>query len=303
VNPLESVAVAQNQFRMIAEKLRNGTATPQDMTLAQSLRPVGWPQSVEFKEDPETKQFKPFVKYNQQPPADGPMADLFRMLDQVPQQQGAPQPPAPPPPDPNAVPGVRVGTAITAGDASGLRDQYNALPAVTLLEKAKTGYSSIVANMPYDNHASDLAIVIGASKVLDPQGVVRPTESKEMEGTPGPKDQMYGFWNYVNSGARLDTRARYQIMQMVNAKLQKDIEMLTPVRQQYAVLARQRGLDPDQQFPSLLQLTPLDAKTINSIKTPPEVGGDPTAVPSVRPLQQQPPNPYQDLDAKLGIVP
>jgi hypothetical protein len=302
-NPIETVPIAQNNFNQAAEKIMRRMASGEEVPVAElrdaiKLRDRGWEKEVDLREDPETKRLTPISKYKTEPPTTGAAGFLFQMLRDV--ESGAhmrvpvvPPAPAQAPPPPGggptatatataaaavpaavvppsaAVPAsgppplVTAGAPVTAGDPSPVVQRYMHNPVVVSMENAKNGYSALVGNMPYNNAASDLAIVVGAAKVLDPPSVVREGEVENVKKTGGVMDQFVGLLDKAQGGAGLTPQVRAQLWQMVNAKLELDVKNMEPLRQQHAVQLRQRGTDPEAYLPPLPQLAPVDPNVIS----------------------------------------
>jgi len=293
-NPIESQPIAQNNFNEMAIAIREKIARKEpisnrELDAARATRDAGWGRKTHFGTDANTGAPTVTPYYEVEPPTAGPSAELLRLLDAVDAAQpGRPaaQPPAPapdplaavpPPADQNAPPppiveppaGPRplAGTPQTIGPgaAKPVVDQYTSHVVVKAMDLAQSGYSSMVQNMPYDNAASDLALFIGAAKVLDPPSVVREQEGKNVSRTASPMDQFYGMLNRAQGGSGLTREARAQIWNMVNEKLRRDIENVIPLRQQHVVQLKQRGInDPDTYLPPLPTISEVKREMINS---------------------------------------
>jgi hypothetical protein len=175
-----------------------------------------------------------------------------------------------------------VSGAVTAGNANPIVQRYINNNVIDYIEKAKNGYSSVVSNMRYNNQASDIAIITGAAKTLDPPGVVRPVEAQQMAATQGAIDRLQGMLSKVNGGAALGVDGRLQIWNMVNEKMKADIAEAAAIREQHAVQLRQSGLDPEKYLPKLPTIVPLDRSIINTANTPEGITGDRPAVTAPR---------------------
>ena len=143
---------------------------------------------------------------------------------------------------PNAtLPNARLGDTLAPGDANIVAKEYTDHPLVKSLDQARSGYSSMVSAMPNDDAVADLAIFIGAAKVLDPPSVVRDQEGQRIAGGASPMDQFFGKLNRLQGGSGLTRETRLQIWNMVNEKMKKDISNVSRLREKAAVQLSESG--------------------------------------------------------------
>jgi len=292
-NPIESVPIAQNNFHQLADKIQAQIAAGQpvsdvDLNAARIRRDAGWQKEIKIEKNAETGQLMPIVTYKIPPPTSGPAAGLMQLLDSIDGRPAAAAPPPPPPPPPDAAGGaaaavppapaavppapaapagsplIQVQPSVGPGDVPAVVKRYTDIRQVDNLAQAASGYNSMVANMPFDNAASDLAIIIGAAKTLDPPSVVRNEEGKNVSKTVSVLDQFEGMLNRATGGAGLNKQARAQIWNMVQSKLQRDRDEVASIREQHAVQIKQRNADPEAYLPKIPELVPVDNAIINS---------------------------------------
>lgn len=321
-NPIETEAIAQNNFEKLAIKAQKGPLTADEIQSALQLRRFGWPQTVEQIADPETKEIKYVTRDKTPLPTQGASGYLNQLLDGIlrgdhtlpapttptavpfagagglnaagtsyttaptvidsggaalnavpaPGTPGA-APPSPIVPVTPQGPRVSIGAPVTGGEVSSLAKEYTNQRRVDDMEQARTGYNSMVSNMPFDNPASDLAIVIGAAKTLDPPSVVREKEGENVQKTGGVMDRFIGAIDRASGGAGLTPQMRVQIWQMVNEKLTRDIADVNTVREQYAVRIKQRQGDPETLLPPLPKIVPIDTSIISKRQINADVPG------------------------------
>jgi hypothetical protein len=320
-NPFETDAIALQNFTKLAAKAQTGPLTKDEIEQAHVLANKAFPESITTATDPTSKALVP-VSTRPNLPTAGANRDLLTLIDAYNQQlhlpaeqrrpTGAarfiqPTPPAPataadanaPPPPPAAAPpafqSVSVGAPVTGGDPQGVVKRYMDQPVIDYLEKSKNGYSSVISAMPQDNKAADIAIVNGAAKVIDPPGVVRPAEAASYEKTQGALDQLNGMLAAIQGGARLTKTGRYQIWNMINEKVQRDVEEASKIREQHAQQLRDANINPDQYLPRVLQVVPVNPDIINTVRTPDfGDGGATTTAPPAATVPPQSTNPRVD---------
>ena len=301
-NTIESVPIAQNNFNRLADKIMRDAAagkTPDEADLlnAIKLRDAGWQSEIKLERDANTQKLVPVTVPKTPPPTEGAAGYLFQVLKDRETRlrgpdaagagaaaagAGAAAPAAVAPAPAADASGITVGTPIMPGTAQHVVKRYMDQPVIDYMEKSKSGYSSVVSAMPQDNKAADIAIVNGASKVIDPPGVVRPTEAAAVEKTQGALDQLAGMMSSIAGGARLTKTGRYQIWNMINEKMKSDMENARAIREQHMVQLREAGFTPEQAaqyLPALPTIAEVNPDIINSIKTP-DFGDTSTTTPS-----------------------
>lgn len=303
-NPIENTQIAQNNFNQLAEQLQQKIAANQplsdrELNAARMMRDTGWSKKVKVVTDPATGRRMPESAYDIEPPTAGAAGWLFDLLDDIDgtrrPQAAPPASPFPPPPAPGTAqaplptmteqppitppaPAAPAPTApaasgrplVTAGPAYGTGDpqpvvtSYRQQPVIVAIENAKSGYSSLLGNIANNDKSADLAIIVGAAKVLDPPSVVREGEVENVRKTGGIMDQFIGMIQGAKGESGLSLQVRAQLWQMVNDKLKLDADNARAVREQHAVQLRQRNVDPETYLPPLPEIVPVDPKRIST---------------------------------------
>jgi len=297
-NPIESVPIAQNNFNELAQRIQqkvaNGEAiSDAELNAARLMRDNGWQKEIKMETHKETGRLMPLVVYKIPPPTTGAVGWLFDTLDaidgrppraaQVPQPPASPFPPPPPPAtpaDPNAPPPappapivppapagrslVEAQPAIGTGDPQPVVTSYRQQPVIVSIENAKNGYSSLIGNIENNDKSADLAMIVGAAKVLDPPSVVREGEVENVRKTGGIMDHFIGMVQSAKGESGLSKQVRAQLWQMVNDKLALDIKNAAAIREQHAVQLRQREVDPEKYLPPLPEIVPVNPSIISS---------------------------------------
>lgn len=124
----------------------------------------------------------------------------------------------------------------------GLRQEFNALPLVK-------NYSTVVQTMSGalrapDNAQGDLAVLYAFAQTMDPNSVVRESESQMAQNTASLFDQLKVKYNMVTEGQRLPPAVRQGLIEASRAKLMGINDIYNQTRHQYADLAKRNGFDP-----------------------------------------------------------
>jgi hypothetical protein len=331
-NPIESAPIAQNNFNQLAEKILAKVAANQpisnaELNAARAMRDAGWQRKVRFSTDPETGREITQPHYDIVPPEAGAAGQLFRLLAAVDQERpatsggaaaaapaattapevtgggastGAPVPP--PLPVPLTGPKTMSGT----GDPKPVVAEYMRQPVVHAYENAKTGYATFIGNLPFNNMTSDLAMIIGAAKILDPPSVVREGEVENVRKTGSVMDKFIGQLQSLKGEARLPVAVRMQLWNMVNATMEKHNANIKPIYEKHAVQLSDRQVDHKKYLPDILDLKPVDASYVStqsgrvdaSGKAPKGATAAPTTTSADKPVPTQ--DDIEKLRRKLG---
>jgi len=292
-NPIESAPIAQNNFNQLAEKILAKVAANQpisnaELNAARAMRDAGWQRKVRFSTDPETGREITQPHYDIVPPEAGAAGQLFRLLAAVDQERPATSggavaapasaaAPAPPPaatgggastglpvPAPLPVPLTGPKTMSGTGDPKPVVAEYMRSPVVHSYENAKTGYATFIGNLPFNNQTSDLAMIIGAAKILDPPSVVREGEVENVRKTGGVMDRFIGQLQGLKGEARLPPPVRMQLWNMVHAAMTEHNANVKPIYEQHAVQLTDRQVDHKKYLPPILDLKPVDANYVST---------------------------------------
>lgn len=192
--------------------------------------------------------------------------------------------------------------AFGTGDPQPVVTSYRQQPVIVAIENAKSGYSSLLGNVANNDKSADLAIIVGAAKVLDPPSVVREGEVENVRKTGGIMDQFIGMIQGAKGESGLSLQVRAQLWQMVNDKLKLDAENARAIREQHSVQLRQRGVDPEKYLPPLPEIVPVDPKRISTQRID-VTGARNTVAPTVPGAARTPPTQQQkdELRRSLGV--
>lgn len=105
-------------------------------------------------------------------------------------------------------------------------------------------YKRVEAAARNPNAASDLSLIFGYMKMLDPGSVVREGEFANAQNAAGVPDQIVNLYNRAKSGERLNANQRAQFVS--EAQKLRDIALSKVVRteMEFGEIARQYGYDP-----------------------------------------------------------
>ncbi|PSC02699.1 hypothetical protein SLNSH_22830 [Alsobacter soli] len=173
----------------------------------------------------------------------------------VPGAQGSPIPAPPPGVDPkvwreqfskreaeNAVP-------PTSADASKLRGEIQGLPSYKNLSQAAPIYKGMLEAANRNSKASDLNLVYGLGKIMDPTSVVREGEMIMVKNTAGLPEWLVGAINSLNGGAALTPETRKAIMTEAYGRLQAYKGVFDTETSQYKRIAGRQRMNVDDIVP------------------------------------------------------
>jgi hypothetical protein len=197
-------------------------------------------------------------------------------------------------------------TMSGTGDPKPVVAEYMRQPVVHAYENAKTGYATFIGNLPFNNMTSDLAMIIGAAKILDPPSVVREGEVENVRKTGSVMDKFIGQLQSLKGEARLPVAVRMQLWNMVNATMEKHNANIKPIYEKHAVQLSDRQVDHKKYLPDILDLKPVDASYVStqsgrvdaSGKAPKGATAAPTTTSADKPVPTQ--DDIEKLRRKLG---
>lgn len=105
-------------------------------------------------------------------------------------------------------------------DVSGLRKEIHQLPSYKNLSQALPIYRSMAETAGRDSKASDLNLVYGLGKIMDPTSVVREGEMVMVKNTASLPDWLQGAIASLNGGAALTPQTREAIMREAYGRVQ-----------------------------------------------------------------------------------
>lgn len=125
---------------------------------------------------------------------------------------------------PDSVTILRPGNAQAGGmgadELSGLRKEIYSLPSYKNMTQAIPIYQSMIETSGRDSKASDLNLVYGLGKIMDPTSVVREGEMVMVKNTSALPDWLVGTINSINGGAAITQETRRAIMAEAKSRMQ-----------------------------------------------------------------------------------
>lgn len=125
-----------------------------------------------------------------------------------------------------------------------LRSQYEQNPVVKNAYTIANQLQVIRGAAASPDAASDLSLIFGYMKILDPNSVVRETEFANAENARGVEDSIRNLYNKVRQGTRLTPKQREQFVQTASRMGQQARRGLMAQNQRYASIAEKMGADP-----------------------------------------------------------
>ena len=140
-------------------------------------------------------------------------------------------------------------------DAEGkLRKEFDGLPEVRAFNTIAPIFASMVESAGRNTRASDLNLVYGLAKIMDPGSVVREGEQIMVMNTASLPDWLTGQIARVNGGSALEGATRSNIMAEAQSRVGQLKTQVDQRRAQYEGLAKQYSYDPNRIVPSPFQL-------------------------------------------------
>lgn len=142
-----------------------------------------------------------------------------------------------------------------------LRKEFTSLPAVKNYTTVVPIVQSLREAAGVDNAAADMNLVYGVAKIMDPESVVRESETAMVVSAGSPAQKYQGMFNYVVGGGRLTPETRAQLMNEVESRAKGHEGLYNDAVTQY-----QSGA------PAIGSLPKLDAgrnRTVPGMQTPP----------------------------------
>lgn len=177
----------------------------------------------------------------------------------------------------------------TFGQEKDLRKEF--VTASKEFEEALNGYEKVQqAAMTKDpSGATDIALIFGYMKVLDPRSVVREGEFATAENAGGVAANIRNLYNKLRTGQRLDAKVRLQFVDAARNQFAPQLERQVAREQTFSDLSTSYGLDASKVVQTKL----------------PKMGSlsRPETAQSVEEAQEKfPKGTYVMIDGRLGIV-
>lgn len=181
-----------------------------------------------------------------------------------------------PPPVPGSIP-------PKFDDISGLRKEIHQLPSYKNMSQALPIYRSMAETAGRNTKASDLNLVYGLGKIMDPTSVVREGEMVMVKNTASLPDWLQGAIASLNGGAALTPETRQAIMTEAHGRVQGYDQAFKQDAGQYSGIVQRNNFNPSDVIPDFGTYEPwkmpaaakeATGKKDNSIPPPPD-GIDP----------------------------
>jgi hypothetical protein len=171
---------------------------------------------------------------------------------------------------PNAGKVIYQGTGYSPSDVHDVRKEFESLPNYKAYQQAAPVYQSMVDTAKTDSKASDLNLVYGLGKIMDPNSVVREGEMVMVNNTSSLPDWVQGAINSVNGGSRLEPATRTAILNEAKSRMGAYRSVLDNDVKQYTGIAQRRGMNPEDIIPVLNPIA--DIPTLDQPKPAPVTG-------------------------------
>ncbi|MBB4297231.1 hypothetical protein GGI55_001758 [Rhizobium leguminosarum] len=143
------------------------------------------------------------------------------------------------------------GAGYKPEDVSNLRKEIQNLPSYKSYQQALPSYQSMIDTAKTDSKASDLNLVYGLGKIMDPNSVVREGEMVMVNNTSSLPDWLQGAINSVNGGSRLEPATRTAILNEARSRLVAYRGSLDNDVSQYRGIIGRRGMNEADILPTL----------------------------------------------------
>lgn len=172
---------------------------------------------------------------------------------------------------------VYQGTGFKPEDVSNLRKEVQNLPTYKSYQQAAPVFQSMIDTAKTDSKASDLNLVYGLGKIMDPNSVVREGEMVMVNNTASLPDWFSGIINSVNGGQRLTPETRQAILAEARSRMSAYRGALDNDIGQYRGIISRRGMNEADVLPALG-----DIAEVPSLTPPPaaDIGAPPEGVPA-----------------------
>lgn len=173
-------------------------------------------------------------------------------------------------------------------DVNSVRGQIVQLPSYKSANNALPVYDTMMKSAQGKNKTSDLQLIYGMAKIMDPLGSVRTDDYGNIVDTQGIGDKLNGLIKGVMGGAVLQDDVRIGLLNEARIRTKAYVDQYREDVKGYEYSAQKRGIDPKELIPSLGESRlPFDPFTAIPGAVPPPapvVPGDPNApAPAVQP--------------------
>ncbi|WP_454655102.1 hypothetical protein [Bosea beijingensis] len=144
-------------------------------------------------------------------------------------------------------------------DVTNLRKEVQQLPSYKNLAQAAPIYRSMFDTAGRNTKASDLNLVYGLGKIMDPTSVVREGEMIMVKNSAGMSEQLMGAINALNGGAALTPETRQALMQEAYSRMDTYRQQFDQDMGQYRGIVGRRGFNADDVIPNIGEFKPYEA--------------------------------------------
>ncbi len=144
-------------------------------------------------------------------------------------------------------------------DVSGLRKEVQSLPSYKNLAQAAPIYKAMAETAGRDTRASDLNLVYGLGKIMDPTSVVREGEMVMVKNTASLPDWLQGAIASINGGAALTPETRKAIMAEAYGRVKGYQDAFEQDAEQYRGIVDRYQINPQDVLPNMGALAPWEA--------------------------------------------
>ena len=135
-------------------------------------------------------------------------------------------------------------------NVSGLRKEVQSLPSYKNLAQALPIYRSMFETAGRDTKASDLNLVYGLGKIMDPTSVVREGEMVMDSNTSALPDWVQGANNSVNGGSKLTPETRQALMREAFGRVKGYDQAFNSDAEMYRGIVARNRLNPLDVIPN-----------------------------------------------------
>lgn len=190
-----------------------------------------------------------------------------------------------------------------SSDVTELRKEVQGLPSYKNMAMAAPIYKSMLDTAGRNTKASDLNLVYGLGKIMDPGSVVREGEMIMVKNSAGMSEQLIGAINALNGGAALTPETRQALMQEAHSRMQSYQQLFDQDMGQYDGIIQRRGMNRPDVIPEFGAFEPYKApaKPQKPAAAVPSVkpGSKPVPPQAVRALREDPSR-AEEFDAYYG---
>lgn len=138
---------------------------------------------------------------------------------------------------------------------SALRQEVQGLPSYKNLAQAAPIYTAMADAASKNTKASDLNLVYGLGKIMDPGSVVREGEMVMVKNAAGLSEQLIGAVNALQGGAALTPDTRIALMREAKGRLDAYKQSFEQDAQQYHDIATRNRMNPSDVLPQFPKAT------------------------------------------------